>query len=54
LPVLPCPEIAGFQLSTEAENSGGLGGLSLTGPSARVSSRFTVAQVDEQRRQPLV
>ena len=40
--------------SRRTQNTGGLGSLTLTGSSARVPSRFTVTQVDEQRRQPLV
>ena len=40
--------------SRHTENSGGLGRLPLAGSSARVPGRFTVTQVDEERRQPLV
>ena len=36
------------------QNSGRLGGLNLTGSPAPVPRRFTVTQVDEERRQPLV
>jgi hypothetical protein len=40
--------------SHRTQSSRRLGRLNLTGSSARVPSRFTVAHVDQQRRQPLV
>src|SRR5688500_5287764 len=40
--------------SRRTQDTGGAGGLTLTGSPARVPGWFTIAQVDEKCRQPLV